>query len=155
MEYQIDGIPGFESRKVILTSGGIIAGPKLIVDGQVIKNNWGKYMLRRNDGADVQARLQTNLIDPIPYLLLDGKKYFVVAPLKWYELIWAGWPIALLFVGGALGALCGVLAAYTNSRIFRSNFSPAMKYAVTALVSIISVIVYGVSSVLLYMAINR
>jgi hypothetical protein len=93
MEYQIDGIPGFESRKVVVQSAGYLAGAKLLVDGDVIKNNWGKYTLRRNDGTEVQARLQSNLIDPVPQLVIGKQKYFAVKPLEWYELVWAGWPI--------------------------------------------------------------
>ena len=154
MEYQIDGIPGFESRKVMITSSGLVAGPKLIVDGEIIKNRWGKYTLRRNDGADVEARLRSNWIDPVPSLMMDGKKYLVVAPLKWYEMLWGGWPVALLFVGGALGALCGVGAAYINSHIFRSDFSTAMKYSITGLISVISVIIYLILAVVIYMVLH-
>ena len=154
MEYQIDGIPGFEGRKVVIASAGLISGAKLIVDHEMIKNRWGKYTLRRNDGVDIEARLRSNLIDPVPSLLIGGEKYLAVAPLKWYEMLWAGWPVALLFVGGALGALCGVSAAYINSHIFRSTFSPAMKYSITGLVSIVSILVYFIAAVVIYIVLH-
>ncbi len=155
MEYQINGIPGFESRKVVIRPAGFVAGAKLLVDDEPIKNDWGKYTLRRNDGTEVQARLQSNLIDPVPQLLIDGQKYAAVTPLKWYELIWAGWPILLLLVGGAVGAICGVLAAYSNSRIFRSEMQPVMKYALSALVSLASVFAYMLVVVFFTLAGNR
>jgi hypothetical protein len=155
MEYQIDGIPGFESRKVVVQSAGYLAGAKLLVDGDVIKNNWGKYTLRRNDGTEVQARLQSNLIDPVPQLVIGKQKYFAVKPLEWYELVWAGWPIFLLFIGGAIGAIFGILAAYSNSRIFRSDLQPVMKYVLTAVVSGAFIIVYLIVAVLLTMAVNN
>jgi len=40
MDYQIDGISGFESRKVVVRSAGIFSGPKLLVDDEVIKGSW-------------------------------------------------------------------------------------------------------------------
>jgi len=149
MDYPIEGIPGFETRKVVLRPAGLIVGAKLLVDGEVVRNNWGKYTLVRNDGKQVQARLQSNLVDPVPQLVIDGHQFLAVKALAWYQLVWAGWPILLVFVGGALGALCGVLAAYSNSRIFRSNLQPVMKYVATALVSGVFVVVFWILAGLL------
>lgn len=155
MDYNIEGVPGFEGRSIILRPAGIIASAKLLIDGEPVKNNWGKYTLRRNDGTEIEARLQSNLIDPVPVLVVAGQKYAAVKPLAWYELVWAGLPILLVFVGGALGALFGILAAYTNSRVFRSNLSAVMKYVLTALVSSAATILYFILAVVFYIIINQ
>ena len=154
MDYQIDGISGFESRKVVVRSAGIFSGPKLLVDDEVIKGSWGKYTLRRNDGKEVMARVINNLIDPVPQLVVDGQTYAPIPPLPWYQLVWAGVPILLVFVGGALGALFGALAAYFNTRIFRSKLGPVMKYVLTAVITGLAIFIYLVLALLLTMAVN-
>jgi hypothetical protein len=154
MDHQIDGIPGFESRKVVVRSPGMFSGPQLLIDDEVVKGSWGKYALRRNDGKDVAARLVSNFIDPVPQLVVDGQTYTPIPPLPWYQLVWSGWPILLLFIGGFLGALFGALAAYSNTRVFRSNLHPALKYLITALISGAAIVLYLILAVILSLAIN-
>ena len=154
MDYQIDGISGFESRKVVIRLPGMFSGPKLLVDDEVVKGNWGKYTLRRNDGKEVAARVVNNIIDPVPQLVIDGQTYAPMPPLPWFQLVWAGWPILLVFIGGVLGALFGALAAYANTRIFRSSMQPVMKYMVTAAISCTAILIYLVLAILLTMAVN-
>ena len=154
MDYQIDGISGFESRKVVVRSPGIFSGSKLLIDDEVVKGSWGKYTLRRNDGKEVKARLVNNLIDPVPQLVVDGQTYAPIPPLPWFQMAWAGWPIMLVFIGGFLGALFGALAAYSNTRIFRSDLQIALKYVLTALISGAAVLVYLILAAALTLAVN-
>ena len=154
MDYQIDGFSGFESRRVVVRSPGMFSGPKLLIDDEVVKGSWGKYTLRRNDGTDVAARLVSNFIDPAPQLVVDGQTYAPIPPLPWNQLVWAGAPILLLFIGGFVGALFGALAAYFNTRIFRSNMKPVLKYVVTAVISGAAIILYLILAVMLSLAIN-
>ena len=154
MDYQIDGVSGFESRKVVVRSPGIFSGPKLLIDDEVVKGSWGKYTLRRNDGRDIPARVISSFIDPVPQLVIAGQTYAPVPPLPWYQLVWAGAPILLLFIGGFLGALFGAIAAYFNSRIFRSDLQPVLKYVVTAFVSAAAVVAYLILAVIISQAIN-
>lgn len=155
MEYEITGIPGFENRKVTVQPAGIISGVKVFLDGEQIKPKFGgKYILRRNDGTDVEARLRSNLIDPMPQLTVEGKNYAALPPLPWYELVWSGLPVLMIFIGGALGAFLGVLAAYGNVHIFRSNLQPVVKYLVTAVISFVAVVAWLILGTLLTMAVN-
>jgi hypothetical protein len=68
----------------------------------------------------------------------------VVPALQWYQYIWMGLPIVLLFMGGAVGGFCGGLAAVTSSRIFRSERAEATKYALTGLISLAAFFSYFV-----------
>jgi len=154
MDYQIDGISGFESRKIVVRSPGMFSGPKLLIDNEVMKGSWGKYTLRRNDGKEVMARVVNNIIDPVPQLVVDGQTYAPIPPLPWYQLVWAGAPILLVFVGGALGALFGALAAYFNTHIFRSNMLPVWKYMLTAVISCAAILIYLILAIMLTMAVN-
>ena len=40
-------------------------------------------------------------------------KYFFLKDLKWYEHLAAGWPLFLIFAGGAVGGGCGGAAYFT------------------------------------------
>ncbi len=62
--------------------------------------------------------------------------------LKWYELVWVGWPIALLAVGGAIGGACGGAAWALNQKIFHRTKHPLLRYLWTGLISIAAIIAY-------------
>ncbi len=155
MDYQIEGIPGFESRQVVVRSGGLFSGPKLLVDSEAVKGSWGKYTLRRNDGQEVLARLNNNFLDPIPQLIVGGRLYAPIPPLPWFQMAWAGAPILLLFVGGLIGALLGVLAAYLNTHIFRSKLQLVLKFVLTGLISGLTALIYLVLVAIFSQTVNR
>jgi hypothetical protein len=52
------------------------------------------------------------------------------------ELVFAAWPLALVAVGGALGGLCGGVAAAINVQIMRSGMSAPMRYGLSVLVGL-------------------
>jgi len=62
--------------------------------------------------------------------------------LLWYQLIWIGWPFALVAVGGALGGACGGAAWAINQHVFHATKNPALRYVWTGLISIAAVFVY-------------
>ncbi|MFV0679674.1 ankyrin repeat domain-containing protein [Ottowia sp.] len=65
--------------------------------------------------------------------------------LRWFEYVWAGWPLLLFTVGGALGGLCGGAAMGLNVKIFLSAKSTPQKYGLTLLVSLVAVLFYVVT----------
>ena len=84
----------------------------------------------------------------VPRLDVDGKQINVVEPLKWYAWVWSGLPILLIFIGGALGALAGIVAFGINTQIFRSSRNTGLKFVLTAVVSVLAVAVYLALAVL-------
>ena len=66
---------------------------------------------------------------------MDGQTIQVVEPLKWYEWVWNGIPLLLVFLGGMMPALIGFAAFSINATLFRSQKSVLAKYGLTALVS--------------------
>lgn len=150
MEYPVD-IAGFEDRQIVVKGGGFFSGPKLLVDGQPAPKGpkRGQLLLRRNDGTEVIAQLRsTNFIDPIPQIIVDGQTIRIAEPLEWYQWLWAGIPVALVFVGGLLGGLCGGIATVINGRVFRSEMNSLAKYVLTGVVSVVAVIAYFVAAIL-------
>lgn len=144
MEYPLQ-VDGFEGRRLAIVPAGMLSGTKLVIDGQPAPrgNKKHHYVLRRNNGMEVAAELKIPAFDPIPHLVIDNQIYRAVEPLKWYEWIITGLPLALIFVGGALGAVCGSIGFIINTRILRSESSVVRRYTLTAVVTVLTGAVYG------------
>ena len=150
-------LEGFEGQTIELQPGTFWKGPILLVNGQPAPNGpkRGTMALRRNDGRDVIAKWKPVFggID-VPALIVDEKVIQLVEPLPWYQWVWSGLPIILIFVGGALGAIIGIVAAATNIKMFRSQQTTLIKYGLSAVVSIGAVILYGIIAILLRSMLN-
>ena len=125
----------FAGRGLALRTAGFFKGPRLIIDGGEVKGKRLRFSLRDNSGQEREIRLKTNGLDPVPKVQIGGQAIELARPLTWYEYVWMGVPIALVFVGGGLGALFGLAAVYSSARIFRSDRGTAAKYGLSALIS--------------------
>lgn len=151
-------LEGFEGQSLEVKPGGFFSGPQLLVNGQPAAKGpkRGQMVLRRTDGREVTATWRPALLGlDVPRLEVDGKQLNVVAPLKWYEWVWGGLPILLVFLGGALGALAGFIAFGVNTQIFRSSRNTALKFILAAVVSVVAVAVYFVLALLVSGALGR
>lgn len=155
MEFPLT-VPGFEGRNLVVKTAGFFSGAKLMVDGEPAEKGKkaGQFVLRRNDGTQVVATLRGNVIDPAPVVTIDGTAVKVAEPFKWYEWLWAGLPIVLVFIGGLLGGLCGGVAVYVNGQVLRSDFNGTVKFLIMGGVSVLAVMVYLVLAVTLRAAIG-
>ena len=143
MQYPVQA-EGFEGRKLILEIPGFFSSAKLWIDGQLAPKGpkKGLFLLRRLDGTEATAKFRNQFLDPVPQLVIDNETIKVVEPLRWYQWIWAGLPVLLIFIGGALGAILGFLATSINTRIFRSEINGLVQYVTVAVVSVGFVGVY-------------
>ncbi len=144
MRYDL-AIPGFETRPVSIETAGFFSGPKVLVGGEPAPTGPlpGQFRLAKPDGTEAIATLKsTFFLDPIPQFSVGGQTYRLAEPLKWYEWAWCALPIALVFVGGALGAGLGMLAMFVNSRLFRGKLAPPLRFGATGLVSLVTVVLY-------------
>ena len=156
MQYPLS-VPGFENRGLIVEAGGFWSGAKIMIDGEAAPkgSKRGQFLLRRLDGTEVVAQLRfNNFSDPIPQVVIDGESFLVAEPLRWYQWIWGGLPFTLLIIGGALGGLLGGFALVVNARIFRSNFKNPIKYLITGIVSLATIVVFFISATLLNLSIR-
>ena len=149
MQYPVP-IEGFEGRQVVIETPGIFSRTKLMIDGQPAPKGAkrGQFLLRRNDGTEVTAKLKGIFLDPVPQVVInDGQTVRVVEPLTWYQWVWAGLPILLVFVGGALGGLLGFSATSLSARLYRSEISGLAQYVIVAAISIVAVMTYFIIAV--------
>ncbi|HWC17015.1 MAG TPA: hypothetical protein VG498_08360 [Terriglobales bacterium] len=134
-------LPGMEGQNLALRIG-TFSGPKLMLAGQQVAKQNGAFQLRSNTGTTIAIKFKPRFLDPIPNLQVGGQTIQLTPPLAWYQYAWMAIPIVLVFVGGLIGGLCGGLAAGISSRIFRSQNSEGVKYALTGLVSLGAFVTY-------------
>ncbi len=156
MTYPLN-LEGFEGQTLEVKPSGFFGGPQLLVNGQPAPKGpkRGQMLLRRSDGREVIATWKPALLGlDVPRLEVDGKQLTVVEPLKWYEWVWGGLPILLVFLGGALGAIAGFVAFGINTQVFRSTRNTALKFILTAVVSALAVVAYLILATLLLSALG-
>lgn len=108
----------------------------LLVDDVKIRGKRAKFSVNDAHGTAREIKLKINIFDPVPKVEIDGALIQLTRSLTWYEYLWMSLPIMLIFVGGGLGAMFGILAMYSSSKIFRSDKKIGIKYLLSGLVSL-------------------
>lgn len=156
MSYIVN-LDGFEDQKITVEVS-YWTGPKLFINGvraqKGIKR--GEMILQRSDSTHAVARWKQGLLGlDVPQLIVDGKVVMLVEPLKWYEYVWAGLPVLLVFIGGALGGLIGASAYVLNIKVFRLTMNYFLKYVVTTGVFVLAFVVYVAAALFVSSLIGR
>jgi hypothetical protein len=150
-------IEGFEGQDIQVNIG-FFSGAKLFINGSPASKGKkrGEMILQQNDGKEVIATWKAQFLGiDVPQLVVDHKAITLVPPLKWYQWVWGGWPILLVTIGGALGAILGLIGFSINSRIFRAEISEGLKFVVTAVISFLCVAAYFVAALGIALLLNR
>jgi hypothetical protein len=156
MGYTVN-IEGFEGQNIEVNIG-FWGEPELLVDGVAAQkgSKRGEMILQRNDGRQVIATWKSRFLGlDVPRLNVDGKTIGFVEPLKWYQWVWGGWPLILIFIGGALGGFIGAVGCLINVRIFRTGMGNVLKYIVTGVVSVLTVVAFFIAAIIFDLLINR
>ena len=146
--------PAFTAQRLSVETASLFGGPKLFLDGTLVKKQKGRYPVTADSGAEILVQLKFNLVDPVPTIKVGEDTLKLADSLKWYEYAWSGLPILLMFGGGALGGLVGGAATVTNGRIFRSERSSMSNYALAAVITVSAVVVYLVLAITLRLVIG-
>jgi len=156
MSYKAN-IEGFEGQNIeVIVS--FWSGPKLLINGNPAPkgSKRGEMMLQRNDGKQVIASWKPQVLGlDVPQLIVDGKVTNLVEPLKWYQCVLGGWPVLLVFMGGVLGAVAGMIGFIINAKIFRTKMNDVLKYVISGAVSVLAVIAYFVAAIIFSLLIGR
>ena len=150
MQYPVQ-TEGFQAQQLTLETAGLFSGAKLLLNGQPVPKGAkrGEFIVKRDDGTEVTAKFKPIFLDPVPQIIInDSQTVKVVEPLQWYQWSWAGLPLALIFVGGLLGGLIGLISTTLSIRIFRSEMSSVLQYLAVGGISVLAVAVYLVIAIL-------
>lgn len=148
-------LPGMEGQNVALRTAGTFTGAKLMLNGQPVTKQNGLFQLRSNAGSTMAVKFKSRFLDPIPNLEVGGQTIQLAPALAWYQYVWMGLPLLLVFGGGAIGGFFGGVATVTSSRIFRSDLNDGMKYVVTGLISLAGFLTYLVVATAIMAAIGK
>lgn len=157
MDYPIN-LPGFERNQPVLRTSWY-KGPAFIQGGVPAEKakTRGSFVLKKNDGNPVQARLvQRGLgFDPVPDVEIDGHRITLVPPLRWWQWLLSGLPLILVFAGGAAGGLIGAIATYANVAILRSGMPTPQRYLGVVITSLAAVLLFWAFVVLFRSVLGR
>lgn len=151
MEYAIDA-PDFAERRVTVRTAGPFSAPKVLVDGTIAEKNGDAWLVPGAEGASIPVTLMGRGLDPLPAVQVAGKTLSLAPPLRWFEYLWAALPLALVALGGALGGVFAVLAAYINLYLLRARHGSAARYGLTGAVTVGAICLYyllGIALVLM------
>jgi hypothetical protein len=147
--------PAFKSKHLSVEQASFFSGPKLLLDGVIVKKEKGAYPIASDSGQTVLLQMRYNLLDPIPTIKIGDAPIQIAKPLRWFEYAWIGLPMLLVFAGGALGGFVGGGSTVVNGRIFRSERSTAAKYALAAATTVTGGAVFFVIAVAIQMALGK
>ncbi|NEW09796.1 hypothetical protein GK047_28150 [Paenibacillus sp. SYP-B3998] len=121
-----------QETQLTVTTAGLYGKPTVFVNGNKLDKLKGKGMEKGNNYAIPGTNGTRHLslkrgFDYVPQLRLDGTLIELARKLKAYEWVFSVLPIAMVFVGGVLGALLGILAMATSMRMFRSKMPVFVK----------------------------
>ncbi len=149
-------LEGFEGQNIEVRAS-FWKGPRLFINGIPAPKGLrrGEMVLQRNDGRQIYAVWKPQALGlDVPQLVVDGNTINFAPPLKWYHWVWSALPILLVFWGGLLGAIFGVVAFSINTSIFRSSTNEALKFIVTGVISTIFALVYLLVGSIVYLWLN-
>ena len=110
---------GFEGRNLSLRPAGLWKGAAILCDGQPAPRKGRTFTLNNNAGAPVTMKFTGNFLDPIPRIDAGGQVIQLAPPFAWWEYVLIAMPMVLLIIGGAVGGVCGAVAAYSNAQVLR------------------------------------
>ncbi len=136
--------PAFKAQRLAVETAGWFHGPRLLLNGTVVQKEKARYTVAADSGVEIVIQLKYNYLDPIPKIKIGDEVTELARSLKWYEYLWMGIPIVLVFSGGAIGGLVGAVAANASGRVFRSDRSSPAKFGLSALITLSAFIAFVV-----------
>jgi len=142
MDYPIE-LPGHTGLNLALRAGSLFTGAKILKDGVPLKKNKGAVSVPLADGSMIELKIKIGFDLCTPKIVYAGQEIEVMPPLPVYWMIWAYFPLVLIFIGGALGGLCGGMAAGGTLAVLRSDLPKPARLAIALLAPPLAFVVYG------------
>jgi hypothetical protein len=143
-------LPGHPDLNLSLRSGGVLTGAKILKDGVPLKKSKAVVSVPLADGSSLELKIKVGLDMCTPKVLFAGQEIEVMPPLPGFWVAWAYLPLLLIFIGGAIGGLCGGVAAASTLSALRSNMPRPARIAIAILAPPAAFLAYGVAAFLIF-----
>ncbi|HOO72944.1 MAG TPA: hypothetical protein PK926_14400 [Spirochaetota bacterium] len=141
-------------------------GPELIFKSSVLSGNINLFInnnkqkkakekgkpwkITAHDGSQKKISIRNNFFFYLePIILIDGNEVLIDRKLLLWEIIFSALPLLLIFIGGFIGALLGLMAFFININIFRNNKPVIMKIIYSILSTGLAAFLYLVFAVII------
>jgi len=133
--------PDFKTQKLEVETSGIIQGPKLLLNGSVVKKQNGKYLISSDSGVELPIIIKSNFIDPVPSVTIAQGTIKLARPFNGLEYAWFIFLVVSLYQASPIGGLVGAIAALVSGRVFRKNYSNIKKIGIATFIFIVAIVV--------------
>lgn len=141
----------------IIVKSSMWSRPQVLVNDNKVKPVKGKgrpYPIVMNDGTTKEICLKYSFIDPVPKIICEGNEILLDRKLRWYEYALGGIPALLIFLGGAIGAVIGIMASFFNMKVIRSDMSIILKSILIIINTGVAIGIFTILAMCAQMAIN-
>jgi len=146
----------FRTRRLAVRTATLWKSARVLVDGAAASGKGLKYEVDDDNGRRRTVVLKPLFVDPVPRLQIDSEPLIEVArPLRWYEWAWMASPMLLVVAGGGVGALFGILAVWTSTRVFRSERGTFSKYLLSAIASSVATLLFIIGATVVQLAVAK
>lgn len=139
-------LPGHSDLNLCLRSGGLFSGAQILKDGVPLKKSKAVIAVPLAEGSSLELKLKVGLDMFTPKVLFEDHEIEVMPPLPFLWVAWAYLPFVLIFVGGALGGLCGGAAAAGTLSALRSDLPPWVRIVIAIFLPPLGFLAYGTAA---------
>lgn len=150
MKYQLMLNP--ETQLTLVTGfGGKFTA---FINGNKAEQKNGHFYIPVNNENKVLT-IKRGMLENIPKVTFDGQQLLLVKKLKAYEWGISSLSLLLVFIGGALGGIIGVLGLLYSAKVFRSELPQVVKILLSIAISILAAGLYFVIAAVLFSAVEE
>jgi hypothetical protein len=141
-------LKGFGSQKIELEVSGVLGNTRILVNGIPAEkgNRQGEFILYYPDGDRVSLYLQNTFFDIIPKIQVNGQIIEILPPITWIQYMIAGLGFILIFSGGGIGGLLGMVSFIINIRLLRSIQAPVLRYLSILFINMLAIFLFNLIS---------
>lgn len=154
MQPQALSIPGI-AGPVIVKTNWFTGRNTVTVGGRDIPTSGrGRFALPTTSGQSAEARVRAQMLDPYATVEVGGQKYRTGPAVPVGVRILGLLPLLIVFWGGLIGALFGVLGMVANFWIIREVRSTALKVLALFAVLVVTVVIWLIAGTALALALR-
>jgi len=142
-------LPGHSDLNLSLRSGGLLTGAKILKDGVPLKRSKAVVLVPLADGSSLELKIKIGFDMFTPKILFAGQEIEVMPPLPAFWVVWAYLPLLLMFIGGAIGGLCGGAAAAGTLSVLRSDMPRGARILIAILAPPVAFFAYATAAFLI------